>query len=43
MLPGMDGLAIARSLRENDDPFLADVYIIMLTARVDEADRIVGL
>ena len=43
MLPGLDGLEIARRLRANSDPGVAGVYIIMLTARVDETDRVVGL
>lgn len=43
MLPGMDGLAITRQLRNSNDPALATLYIIMLTARVEEADRVVGL
>ena len=43
MLPGMDGLEIARRLRASDNPAVAGVYIIMLTARVDETDRIIGL
>jgi DNA-binding response OmpR family regulator len=38
MLPGMDGLDVCRSLRRE-----SGVPIIMLTARVEEADRIVGL
>lgn len=38
MLPGMDGLAITRWLRDR-----SDVPIIMLTARREEADRIAGL
>jgi DNA-binding response OmpR family regulator len=38
MLPGMDGLDICRRLRQE-----SGVPIIMLTARVEEADRIVGL
>lgn len=37
-LPGMDGLEICRTLRKT-----SDVPIIMLTARDEEADRIVGL
>jgi len=37
-LPGIDGLDVARTLRrEGDTP------IIMLTARVDDTDRIIGL
>jgi DNA-binding response OmpR family regulator len=38
MLPDADGLAVCRHIRERDD-----VPILMLTARGDEADRIVGL
>src|SRR3954463_14941769 len=41
MLPGMDGLDVARTLRE--DPATHTLPIIMLTARVDEADRLIGL
>src|SRR5436305_13191107 len=37
-LPGMDGLDVARTLRRE-----SDVPIIMLTARVDESDRLIGL
>ena len=37
-LPGMDGLDVARALRKE-----SDVPIIMLTARVDETDRLIGL
>ncbi len=37
-LPGMDGLDIARTIRQQ-----ADTPIIMVTARVEEADRLVGL
>ena len=38
MLPGKDGLAICRELRT-----FSDVAIIMLTARVEEVDRLLGL
>ncbi len=37
-LPGIDGLDVTRMLRKS-----SDVPIIMLTARAEEADRIVGL
>jgi two-component system alkaline phosphatase synthesis response regulator PhoP len=37
-LPGTDGLDVCRALRRE-----SDVPIIMLTARVDEADRLIGL
>jgi DNA-binding response OmpR family regulator len=39
-LPGMDGLDVARRLRRDAD---TDVPIIMLTARVEESDRLRGL
>ncbi len=38
MLPGMDGLQICSTLREE-----SDVPIILLTARTTESDRLVGL
>jgi DNA-binding response OmpR family regulator len=37
-LPGMDGLDVCRALRRD-----SDVPIIMLTARLEEADRLIGL
>ena len=37
-LPGMDGLDVARAIRR-----AGDTPIIMITARVDEADQLVGL
>ena len=42
MLPGgLDGLDVCRRLRQ--DPSLAEVPIIMLTARVEETDKLIGL
>jgi len=38
MLPDMDGLDVCRTLRQR-----SDVFIIMLTARVEEADKLIGL
>ncbi|HEY5729756.1 MAG TPA: response regulator transcription factor [Anaerolineales bacterium] len=38
MLPGMDGIELLSRLRRE-----SDVYVIMLTARTEETDRIVGL
>ncbi len=38
MLPGMDGLQLCRWIRGH-----SDLPVIMLTARAEEADRIVGL
>ncbi len=44
MLPGLDGLEVLRRLRSGDvAPGLRNVYVIMLTARADEMDRVVGL
>ena len=40
MLPGEDGLALCRELRHRDAEQLP---IVMLTARSDEADRVLGL
>ena len=41
MLPDQDGWDITRTIRA--DPNLADTPIIMLTARIEDADKIVGL
>ena len=38
MLPGMDGLEVLAHLRRE-----SDVYVILLTARSEETDKIVGL
>jgi DNA-binding response OmpR family regulator len=38
MLPGIDGIEACRRIRS-----FSDAYIIMLTARADEVDKIVGL
>ncbi|HWN42584.1 MAG TPA: response regulator, partial [Thermoanaerobaculia bacterium] len=41
MLPGLDGLEVTRLLKR--DPATAHLPIVMLTARSEEVDRIVGL
>ena len=41
MLPDTDGLEVCRQIRKSDE--LAQVPIIMLTARGDESDKVVGL
>jgi len=41
MLPGIDGLELTRRLRA--EPAWAALPIIMLTAKADEVDRVVGL
>jgi two-component system alkaline phosphatase synthesis response regulator PhoP len=38
MLPGMDGIEVLSRLRRE-----SDVYVIMLTAKTEETDKIVGL
>ena len=38
MMPGVDGIETCRRLRE-----FTDAYVIMLTARADEVDKLVGL
>ncbi|MCC2592497.1 response regulator transcription factor [Tessaracoccus sp. OS52] len=37
-LPGLDGIEVCRQVRT-----FSDCYILMLTARVDEVDRLIGL
>ena len=37
-LPGLDGIEVCRQIRT-----FSDCYIIMLTARVDEVDKLIGL
>ncbi len=41
MLPGLDGLEVCRAVRS--DPNCTAIPIIMLTAKAEESDRIVGL
>ena len=38
MLPGMDGIELLSRLRRE-----SDVYVILLTAKTEETDKIVGL
>jgi DNA-binding response OmpR family regulator len=38
MLPGMDGLEVLRQVRT-----FSDVYVILVTARTEEVDKLVGL
>ena len=38
MLPGMDGLEVLRQLRQE-----SNVYVMILTAKAEEVDKIVGL
>ncbi len=41
MLPGLDGLEVCTRIRQKSPP--KDPYILMLTARGEEIDRIIGL
>ena len=41
MLPGLDGLEICSRIRQQS--LVKDPYILMLTARAEEMDRIIGL
>jgi two-component system alkaline phosphatase synthesis response regulator PhoP len=38
MLPGMDGLELLRQLRQS-----SNAYVIMLTAKTEEMDKVIGL
>lgn len=38
MLPGLDGIEVCRQLRQ-----FSDAYVLMLTARVEEVDKLIGL
>ena len=38
MLPGLDGIEVCRRLRQ-----FSDAYVIILAARSEEIDKIVGL
>lgn len=38
MLPKLNGIEVLRQLRQN-----SDVYVLMLTAKADEVDKVVGL
>ncbi|HSC26116.1 MAG TPA: response regulator transcription factor [Vicinamibacterales bacterium] len=41
MLPGLDGVTVCRAVRR--EPLNADVPILMLTARREESDKVLGL
>ena len=38
MLPGMDGIEVLREVRT-----FSDVYVVMLTAKTEEVDKLIGL
>ena len=41
IMPGMDGYTVCREMR--DDPLLAEVPVLFLTAKVKDEDKIAGL
>ncbi|MCC5873699.1 MAG: response regulator [Gammaproteobacteria bacterium] len=43
MLPGLDGMELCRRIRSAPDPRVQEIIVIMITARVDEVDRLLGL
>jgi DNA-binding response OmpR family regulator len=43
MLPRMDGLDVCRAIRQSPGSALRTVPILMLTAKADEVDKVVGL
>jgi CheY-like chemotaxis protein/phosphoribosyl 1,2-cyclic phosphodiesterase len=42
MMPGPDGLAVCRALRQEPDPKLAEVPVILITGRADAQDTAAG-
>jgi two-component system alkaline phosphatase synthesis response regulator PhoP len=38
MMPGIDGIEVLRRIRQE-----SDVYVLMLTSRIDETDKVIGL
>lgn len=40
MLPGMDGFEVTKKIRNN--PGFSDIFILMLTAKTDTIDKVVG-
>ena len=43
MLPRMDGLEVCRAIRQSPSSTLRTVPLLMLTAKTDEVDKVVGL
>jgi two-component system OmpR family response regulator len=43
MMPGMDGLSVLRKIRDSNLGGSVDLPVLMLTAKGDETDRVVGL
>lgn len=43
MLPDMDGMQVCQKVRSNKDAYISKVPIVMLTAKGDTTDRVLGL
>jgi CheY-like chemotaxis protein len=42
MMPGRDGLSVCRALRQDQDPRLAEVPVVLITGRADAQDTAAG-
>jgi CheY-like chemotaxis protein len=42
MMPGQDGLSVCRALRQDEDPRLAEIPVILITGRADAQDTAAG-
>ncbi len=42
MMPGQDGLSVCRALRQEQDPKLAEVPVVLITGRADAKDTAAG-
>ena len=42
MMPGQDGLSVCRALRQEEDPRLAGVPVVLITGRADARDTVAG-
>ncbi len=42
MMPGQDGLSVCRALRQESDPRLAEVPVVLITGRADAQDTAAG-
>lgn len=42
-LPDLDGVEVLRRLRTHSDAKIADAFVIMVTARTEEVDKLIGL
>jgi CheY-like chemotaxis protein len=42
MMPGLDGLSVCRALRQDDNPRLARIPVVLITGRADAQDTAAG-